>query len=28
VKNRPDADVLKRCYDLGVAMAEKVKVRL
>lgn len=28
VKNAPDGEILTRCYDLGMAMAEKVKARL
>jgi flavorubredoxin len=28
VKNGPDGEILNRCYDLGLAMAEKVKARL
>ena len=28
VKNAPDGEILTRCYDLGMEMAEKVKVRL
>jgi flavorubredoxin len=28
VKNGPDGEILTRCYDLGMAMAEKVKARL
>jgi flavorubredoxin len=28
VKNAPDGETLTRCYDLGLAIAEKVKARL
>jgi flavorubredoxin len=28
VKNAPDGEILTRCYNLGMAMAEKVKARL